>query len=87
MSSALRTAKMDLVHVLLLLSTSVFYAGIYLPFVRLGHSIVVSRTTLACTAAYNANRHPECFILANEFYPASNKTSYYNNLGKQQQNT
>ena len=29
------------------------------------HHIVVSKTTLACTAAYNANTHPERFVLAN----------------------
>ena len=25
--------------------------------------IVVSKTTLVCTATYNADAHPECFIL------------------------
>ena len=34
-------------------------------FVYTLHHIVDSKTTLAYTAAYNANTHPECFILVN----------------------
>ena len=49
------------------------------------HCTVVSKTTLAYTAAYNANTHPESYT--GKIKPASNKTSYCNiNVGKQQQN-
>ena len=47
------------------------------------HHIVVIKTTLAGTAAYNANTHPECFTLANTDQPVT-KINYCN-VGKQQQ--